>query len=271
MNIKKEFELQYDTANANLIYNNANILYYKDNHWYINNIDTGVTTATIAPAETQQTINYGELNKATFGEAFGLLDQKINNLQKDLTYWDIFRIREQITDNEDTEAKFTALAPGESLIFNKTYTEEIKSLDEKTYVLSRGDVLIKTLDETAVLVKAINQGMYYPSQIIKNEDDSYTITYAFDTSAPVEGTVAEIAVDDEDPLEQPAKQIKATGFEDPVMAQPYSIYKALSSNPITFPQIIVDNIPITPIIKFFTGDYEEIYCDYTLGTDNGDN
>lgn len=183
MNIKRTYSLNYADDMQDTFYNLKDVLYSKDGYWYINNTPTYISTSTIPPATNY---SYFIQGGSTWNEKFNILEQRLNNITADISYWDIYKIKTQVTDKDDVDVVFNNLKLGESLVINTSGAIDYVDANKNSIALSRGDVLIKTSDGDAIVVKALTQGIYYPQAIIKN-GNSYTINYAFSSVLPQEG------------------------------------------------------------------------------------
>ena len=269
MNIKKTFDLKLSEPSIDAIFNDEkDILYYKDNQWYINNTETGISTTTIKPRTKLEPLFINNLDENTFNEQFSILNQKINNVRRELTYWDVYHIKDRVNVSTELETKFSQLNNGESLVINT----ENSFNDVNNVVYSRGDVVVKTLQGEAVLIKALSGGIYYPSAIIgpTGESQAYTIKYAFSSGVPASGSIENVPLGPTG-IKAPVEQINFTGFEllDNVR-QPYNLTFIGPTGTTIFKKNLYNNDTIQPIIKFFDERDEELYVEYTL-TDGSDN
>lgn len=291
MNIKKTFDLKLSEPSIDAIFNDEkDILYYKtvtiiplegepyqEEHWFINDVDTKIaTTGTsteispnkIEPRTKLEPLFINNLDENTFNEQFSILNQKVNNIRRELTYWDVYHIKDRVNVSTELETKFSQLNNGESLVINTE--NSFNDINNVTY--SRGDVVVKTLQGEAVLIKALSGGIYYPSAIIgpTGDNQAYTIKYAFSSSVPASGSVENVPLG-ETGISAPAEQISFTGFTLPGnIRQPYNLTVTEPTATTVFKKILYDNEVIQPIIKFFDASNEELYIEYTL-TDGSDN
>lgn len=305
MNIKKTFDLKLSEPSIDAIFNDEkDILYYKtvtivplegepyqEEHWFINDVDTKIaTTGTsteispnkIEPRTKLEPLFINNLDENTFNEQFSILNQKVNNVRRELTYWDVYHIKDRVNVSTELETKFSQLNNGESLVINTE--NSFNDINNVTY--SRGDVVVKTLQGEAVLIKALSGGIYYPSAIIAptGNDKAYTIKYAFSSSVPASGSVENVSVENasvenvssnQTRVLAPAEEINFTGFELPAnMRQPYNLTVINPTPPNVFKKVLYNDGQetklIQPIIKFFDENNEELYIEYTL-TDGSDN
>lgn len=256
MNIKKTRPLPTSLEYADFIYEPTNELYYKKEEngvkqWYINGKPTGKTTIDIEPREHSVT-DIHDINSQNINEQFNILNQRVNNIAQDLTYWDIYRIKTQVRENDSVLDKFAQLAPGESLVINA------KQVDYNDTELHQGDVIIKTLDEEAIVIPALSEGYYYPKKITKN-GANYDISYGYATVTP-EDKKTNVKIDDEEEekreVKKPTTTITFESLEDVGKNQPYNISAELTTNHYEFAARYYDNETIKPIIKFFYEDAE---------------
>lgn len=271
MNIKKVYSLPYADTEADKIYSNYDYVYQKEvnsngvlqNHWFINDHDTGIIVGSgleQIPANTDFHFTTS-VDDSNINEVANILSQRIHNIGQDLSYWDVYHIRASVESSDELNAQFAMLAPGESLVVNVSDT-----IVYDNNRLNRGDVIVKTLDGQALVVKALTQGIYYPAAISHDTGNNrYTIHYKYSNQMPQEDSSAEIQVNSTS-LNEPAAQIDLTGFQDTVKQQPYNERYDSLSDTFSIPAILLqDDKPLVPVIKFFINTTnEEVYVDYIL-------
>lgn len=250
MNIKTIFNNSQTTTNSlgNITLFQGNTLRVDEtnNHWLINGEDTGKTTQDIAAKSIEITKLYASNpgSASTWNENLGLLNSRINAIKKELTYWDLYKITKQINQPGDLNPTFASLTPGQSLVVNTDYT-----FTNNGQNFSRGDVVVKMLDNQAALIRALSGGTYKPQSEL--EDGYLTFTYE---TAPQDG--------DSVTIEMPEWDISSSFI--------YGIYNNYNNEPIEITPVEYNGTVIKPYIKFFTSEKEEIYLDYTATT-SGDN
>lgn len=260
----------------------------------------------------------GESPANFFERNLSLINQRINGIKKQLSYWDLYKITKQVTDASELDSVFTSLTPGQSCVIN------CLSFIEGDITYHKGDIVIKMLDGEAAYIPAVASGLYYPSKIYQNatngssnyyyyywKDNNITIKnnpesseswhpdgwYICSQKDPMDALQLEsnniyIIKDDEvltstttgydiNPninldyqyaLEAPTNTID---FKIPnIDAQnsiTYGIYELITETSIIVPvlQYTSNNSTynIKPVIKFFTEEHEEIWCDFTVEKD----
>ena len=283
MNIQKRYTLSIDPEKADIYTSDADILYHKKvngtDYWFINGIQTPCTVGPLDAINHQiptqsSFLEITDLKNTNWDEKFHILEQRLNNINKELTAWDIYKIKADIKDGDDIEAKFAELNFGESLIYNSRYpyVYTINSGEESTsYTLSSGDLIIKTLDGNAIIVEALSKGIYYPSLIEKNENThQYNITYSFSEQTPESGSISR---DIGQTAEIPYQSIVFNNLEDNATRQPYNAQypiptSGVDSGKVSFPVLSYRENNTTkdiyPVIKIYNESNEEIYADFTL-------
>ncbi len=271
MNIKKTYSLPYADTEADKIYSNYDYVYQKEvgsvKHWFINDYDTEVVVGS-EPNQIPENTDFHfttQVKASNINEVAHILSQRIHNIGQDLSYWDVYHIRASVETSDELNAQFAMLAPGESLVVNVSDT-----IIYDNNRLNRGDVIVKTLDGQALVVKALTQGVYYPAAISHDAGNNrYTIHYKYSNQMPTDNTSSEIQVQETETPEylgSPAAQIDLIGFQDTVKQQPYNErYDSLSAT-FSIPAILLqEDTPLAPVIKFFMNTTnEEVYVDYTL-------
>lgn len=170
------------------------------------------------------------------------LDEKIDALTKQATFWDVYNITQVLLSETDYEIKVPLLSAGESAVVN---TNRI-TVGNNTY--HRGDLFYKTILGDLIHIPAENKGIYLPQIGIK--DGKITLSYSYITEVKEEVDETTISIDDTD-----------HGYLlDKIIDKPFVSFSAIyNSN---------DDSLIKPLIKMYiedNGDYEEFYFDWTWG------
>jgi len=206
---------------------------------------------------------YPGANKETFNSNLDLLNKRINAIHKELTYWDLYKITTSVNNSSELEGVVAALAPGEACLINTgSFT-----LQNDSY--SRGDVIVKLISNELVKVPSVNNGIYYPAKIEK-ENELYKLTYYYSTVIPQKQSGPEVG------LNQEAEMTRTIVFKDlseATGAYIYGQYLVISSNEVRFDQVFMNEELVYPVIKFFfynstSGSREEIGLDYTVTVEN---
>lgn len=224
-------------------------------------------------------LHHGNTN---FPKNLELINQRIYHIHKQLTYWDLYKITTAVNSSTQLETTVAALAPGEACIINTNTFSDGKD------TFSRGDVIVKTIDNELVVVKTINSGLYYPARI-KTDGDAYSLSYAFSASAPETSVPSVVPVDSPKAAEL-SQEITFTGlhgattdgyiygeFQEVQLDAQSQIptltvkYATIDTNAQPTPSDPSDDVLVYPVIKFFrpTGNYfEEIVGDFEVTGNN---
>ena len=173
---------------------------------------------------------------ALFQQDLMFLNEKLEAVQKRLTFYDFYNIAAIVEDPSLLQTTINNLLPNTALIINTNNAGNY----------NRGDIVFKTSTGDIQTIRAQSGGLYYPSQIIK-EGNNYTLKYSYSASSPSKITSdANVNPSTVAPL---AKTITQRG-ED------WNSIEAVATPG--------DNKLIWPVIKFFTDWNEEVYFTYTL-------
>lgn len=108
------------------------------------------------------------------------LNQQINELERKVTFWDVYNITQTITSESEFLSKTPLLSAGEAAIIN---VNMIKVADKYYY---RGDIIYRQIDNALLHIPAENSGIYVPSlSIVK---DKLQVTYTYSPSVIGDGT-----------------------------------------------------------------------------------
>lgn len=210
--------------------------------------------------------NYSNIKDAsTFGSALQQIDNKLNDIKKEITYWDVYNISSAVYNEEEFENKVANLNVNSSLVINTTSFNATFNGENTDF--HSGDIIIRLKDGSHQHIKAANAGVYVPKLDVNGTKDQLTITYEYQTT-----------VSEGDKKEAIIKTLTGTNskmYGYSLMIDNTDENKTYnSSKPFRF-KIEVDEttgIFITPIIKFFDIKRQEIYTDeYTLAIDDNDN
>ena len=193
---------------------------------------------------------------ALFQQDLMFLNEKLEAVQKRLTFYDFYNIAAIVEDPSLLQTTINNLLPNTALIINTNNAGNY----------NRGDIVFKTSTGDIQTIRAQSGGLYYPSQIIK-EGNNYTLKYSYSASSPSEPTSdATVNPSTVAPL---AKTITFKGLTDASKSEgiAYGVIKQRGEenwNSIEAVATPVDNKLIWPVIKFFTDWNEEVYFTYTL-------
>ena len=121
---------------------------------------------------------YTGAGEETFSKNIQLIQDRINAIQKELSYWDLYKITSKVTDPSELDSVYNDLIIGQSLVIEcKSFTSNNGDS------LHRGDIIIKLSSGEAALIYAVNSGYYYPS-LSTTEDDQLQIDYLYKEGQP---------------------------------------------------------------------------------------
>jgi len=247
MNIKSQTPTirSYGTPS---IYGGANLWFIKNGYWYFKNYDSEqpdknrgpVATGDFAP-DYSATLFTG---KGSFQRNLDLLNERINIIHKELSYWDLYRITDSVLTEESFPAVISGLAVGNSAVINcDTFT-----YNNQRY--HRGDVIVKINDSEEVWIKSINAGSFMPIGFSENQG-LYTLEFEYQEGEGVATTVSGL-------------QIASVGNS----IYGYSYEKDnLGTEQFPMEYLGTDATPIKPVVKSFilsNNGYEEIVLDDDL-------
>lgn len=188
-------------------------------------------------------------DKTSFGEALNGLQNKINNIQKTISYLDAYNITTVVTTPEEMAAAISLLPPGEGLINNVTYPFEENNESYRT-----GDIVLRLLDNRIIKISTTVGGVYYPSQLVKHENNEYTLTYSYSAATP---TIGASNMSIGSPISTPTETINVQlgtlqGNQD---SNVYGILQVLENKTFSHAYATMTSgsttYKIHPVIKFF--------------------
>lgn len=205
-----------------------------------------------------------------FRDNLDFVNNKLDYVQRHLTYYDIYNITATVGKSSDFDAAWASLLPNSALVINTTGINNY----------GRGDVLIKDTSGKEIHVPAQQGGLYFPSSL-KKDGESYQLIYSYSSSTPVQGSTETVQLGEN--LDKPVDTITFEGLTDSSDSSASYIYgyeKAVTNGTITIelakskiPQYAEEDIP--PIIKWFDINNEEVLWEYTInvgvkdGTETG--
>ena len=204
-------------------------------------------------------------NARDFQTQIDNLNTKLDNVAKNLTYFDFYNIVDVTVNKNNFSAQVNALTPNTSLIINS----EPFFLNDVHY--NTGDIIFKSSNSNIIHIKAQTGGIYYPCKITF-ENNIYSIEYKYTSTQPITGSSTDVDVSIEDQVaDGAAETIKFNGLTTHAPSTIYGLWKKFTS---AFPAYKKDGIIIQPYIKFYLCDgtnntnYEEICLDYILKVEN---
>lgn len=214
--------------------------------------------------------NYSNIKDAsTFGSALQQIDNKLNDIKKEITYWDVYNISTAVYSEEEFENKVANLNVNSSLVINTTSFNA--TFNGKDTDFHSGDIIIRLKDGSDQHIKAANAGVYVPTIT----DNSGEETDENTTNLKITYNYVKTITDDQKEIPATIKSLSG----DNSKMYGYSIPGTHNSKANKFPFSIIyqnkedengnivsdrDN-PIVPVLKFFDANNQEVYTDeYTL-------
>lgn len=211
----------------------------------------------------------GESSAIEFAKSMEEMDKKLNEIKKEITYWDVYNITSAITNPDEFDNKIANLEINSSTVINTTYFKRI--FEGKETEFYSGDVIIRLKNGDYQHIKAANAGVYVPDFTGSTENE-LKITYNYQTT--VENTtekvttqIASLTGEDSQIYGYVLEPNEGNGYFQ--RTSPF-VFKSIQTSWLSSSTVIV------PVIKFFisrlnSNSYQEIYSDkYTLFQD-GDN
>lgn len=190
MNIKQHFansETLMNSYGRDSIFEDMNLLTIIDGYWYINGQSTGKTTTDIQQiSPTHNLPSANTIEKIT--RNIEIINNRLSKIQKQLTYWDLYKMATQVRDPSELNSKFASLVPGQSLVIN-CYT-----FSDNNTEYHLGDVVVKDLDGEAIKIDALATGIYVPT-LSADSNNNITITYAYSNTIPQDQDVKTLSID----------------------------------------------------------------------------
>ena len=212
-------------------------------------------------------------NARDFQTQIDNLNTKLDNVAKNLTYFDFYNIVDVTVNKNNFSAQVNALTPNTSLIINS----EPFFLNNVYY--NTGDIIFKSSNSNIVHIKAQTGGIYYPYKI-SLVDNSYSIQYKYTSTQPAVGTEKTTGVSIEGVdhiIDNAAYTITFNGITNSNQGIIYGLWREFNDGIFDIyyknNQDNQDN-KIQPYIKFYLYDKEnnkgpeEVCLDYKLKVEN---
>lgn len=194
------------------------------------------------------------------------LDNKLNEITREVSFWDIFNVTQVLLTESDLTSKLALLNIGEAAIVN---ANKISDGNESRY---RGDIAYRKSSGELIWIPAENKGIYIPSISYDDANDMLQIKYSYQegTNSPDWTTSVKVGHQEGYLINKNTKKITSgDGFiqvSTGVFTYTFSAITVTPSGQSSF--------PLKPIIKFFlddgNGNYEEFYPDYKWEFINND-
>lgn len=121
----------------------------------------------------------GESSATEFAKSMEEMDKKLNEIKKEITYWDVYNITSAITNPDEFDNKIANLEINSSTVINTTYFKRV--FEGKETEFYSGDVIIRLKNGDYQHIKAANAGVYVPDlqaftqDELKTYHDSYEV------------------------------------------------------------------------------------------------
>ena len=206
-------------------------------------------------------------NKEAVQKNINYLYDKLSTVSKTLTYWDLYKITEVVTDKKNLQSITNSLLPFTSAIINTP-----TSFQEGTETYAVGDVVLKQQDGSIQHIQAERGGIFFPYKITKTSSDAsnynYTIDYQLKSHEPNEGSQDVEGVKGKwDTSGKYYKNISYENLTGGAGVSPYNNVQFPSDGNLSFEFDVAylkgTETEIRPIIKCYNDNGEEVYCDFT--------
>ena len=181
MNIKKQYSVR--SLGTPTVFSGQKAFYYKDNQWYYGDQPVTITNATgqgLTPDINPKL--YEALDAPTFQKNLELLNNRINAIHKELTYWDLYKLSASVNSPAEFYSVFSSLAIGQSLVIN------CETFDINGTKYHKGDVIVKIDESSEIKIDSLATGIYYPFSLNAVDGSTYHLTYKYAEGAPQEGS-----------------------------------------------------------------------------------
>ena len=125
---------------------------------------------------------------ADFANSMQNIDARLNEIKKEITYWDVYNISSAITAPEIFDSKVANLEINNSAVINTTYFKRnFQGIETEFH---SGDVIIRLKDGSYQHIKAANAGVYVPTleSFTQTElADYYQTNFNKDTIITIDG------------------------------------------------------------------------------------
>ena len=195
-------------------------------------------------------------------EDIDYLYQKIKDFSRETTQWDLYKITQVVTNQEQFQAQVNSLPPYSSAIIASKFVSE----DGDNY--SQGDLVYKNLDGSVTHIQSERGGVFRPTSITKNANN-YTISFQYISKEPTENAT-ESVVENGGQWISNDTQKKQIEFKNLSVATPSSIYgmiinkKDFSIDTNNYGSTTFTKKAAFPIIKMYDSSNEEVYTDFNI-------
>ena len=191
------------------------------------------------------------------------LYRKIKDFSRETTQWDLYKITQVVTNQEQFQAQINSLPPYSSAIIASKFVSE----DGDNY--SQGDLVYKNLDGSVTHIQSERGGVFRPTSIIKDSSNNYTISFQYISNEPTENATESI-VENSGQWISTDTQKKQVEFKNLSVATPSSIYgmiinkKDFSIDTNNYGSTTFTKKAAFPIIKMYNSSNEEVYTDFNI-------
>ena len=209
-------------------------------------------------------------NATDFAASLNWLNEKLDSVQKQVSYFDFYNITGAVSDYNLFSAQINSLPLNESLVVN---TPPFYYNGEN---YSPGDIIIKNSLGNIHHIKAQTGGVYYPKTLTKN-GEIYVLQYAFSDSSPtLSSSTVDVPEDGSSVSAEFAEVMTYQGLKETQTTNIYGEYGKLNKSGIFSFDAVYSTPPgatqeevVWPFIQFFitlddATPLEQIFLDYNL-------
>lgn len=200
-------------------------------------------------------LNLPQKNTMTMAEVVNtveVIQNKIQNMGKELTAWDFLNISAEINSADECAATINNLLSNSAAIVN------CDSFDYNDETYYRGDIIYKRINGTTIHILSSIQGGYIP-EITKTGDNQFQIIYNYSSETPTETQLPpfnfEIAQPDNTNVYNYV-HTSSTGVSFPLQTEYTALYYDAEKTNL-----------IDPVVRFYDKRGEEILADYYIDID----
>ena len=195
------------------------------------------------------------------------LYKKIKDFSRETTQWDLYKITQVVTNQENFQSQVNNLPPYSSAIITTQFIE-----NNETY--RAGDLVYKNLDNSTTHISAERGGVFYPSKIMQtvqntqgteSASNNVDIYFSYMTTEPSEDTIRSITPDSNTWEITDIPRSKTLKYSQLVQNIPTTVYGHVNPKNNTFDAVE----GIFPIIKLYNSNNEEVYGDFSLNLSAG--
>lgn len=205
------------------------------------------------PSDSKNNVDQHEIRKD-----IDYLYEKVKNFSRETTQWDLYKITQVVTNQENFQSQINNLPPYSSAIITTQFIE-----NNETY--RAGDLVYKNLDNSTTHISAERGGVFYPSKITQSVGNNIDVHFSYMTTEPSEDTTLTVNSSNKIWEITNIPKSKTLKYSDLVQNQSTTVYG--HTNPKNNQFTAVENV--FPIIKLYNDQNEEIYGDFSLNLTAG--